>query len=49
MLGGLPPFDEDFYLAKGDQSAVLVELTTSRDKEDKDIRFEEARQLNGIR
>ncbi|MHC1783578.1 MAG: hypothetical protein AB9891_12635 [Anaerolineaceae bacterium] len=47
-LGGLRPFDEDFYLPPEKGSAILVEITTKGDSKDKEISLKEARHLNLI-
>jgi hypothetical protein len=47
-LGGLSPFDENFFLPPDHRKAVLVKISTSQIVENKDIPFEEAKRLNGI-
>ncbi len=48
-LGGLSPFDQDFYLPPNDQSAILVQIdNTLNSSQNKDVALEAARRLNNI-
>jgi hypothetical protein len=47
-LGGVSPFDEDFYIAKDNSKTVLVETSTTLTIENADVTLEEAKRLNGI-
>lgn len=48
QLGGLSPFDADFYLPPENPSAVLVDIHTIDMQQHQPISLEEARRLNGI-
>jgi hypothetical protein len=47
-LGGLLPFEEDFYLPAYDRSAILVQVDVKKLPQIRDVSLMEARRLNNI-